>query len=76
MKIRVTFKTPDAASEAIVDAVRESIPQGLSEEETTELYQVRMAQVADVISSFMQYDEYIKVEFDIDAKTATVVGTP
>ncbi len=57
MKFRVTFKTPDALDYALDD-----FPYDESREEAKE-----------VAKQFIEYGEYITVEFDTEAKTATVV---
>jgi hypothetical protein len=56
MKIRVTFKTPDALTDAIQD---------LSYDD-----QILARRVAE---KYMEYEEYITVEFDLERGTCAVV---
>ena len=57
MKFTVTFKTPDAVQYAL-----EELPADADWE-----------QAQAVIDKFVEYNEYVRVEFDTEAKTATVV---
>jgi hypothetical protein len=57
MKLILTFKTPD-----ILDQLED---QTNSEEEPEE--------AKAFVKSFLTYSEYISVEFDTEAKTATVL---
>ena len=69
MKFSITFKTPDAVDDALkehfeVDAYDES-PKAmelLGHRENAEM----------LMSQFVQHGEYVTIEFDTDAKTATV----
>lgn len=56
MKIRLTFKTPDAMSEAL-----ESVDEDMQDS------------VKDLISSWVEYGEYLTVEFDTENKTCVPV---
>ena len=69
MKIRLSFKDPDILYDSgIEEKVRDSLPEGLSKEEREE--SVR-ALITDL---WMEYGEYLEVEFDTEARTARVVG--
>jgi len=56
-KITLTFKTPDASYYALQDIQDED----------------KKAEAEAVIAKFVQYDEYVDIEIDIEAGTATVL---
>jgi len=60
MKINITFKTPDAMENALANA---NVP----EEQKDRIY--------DRLSDWIKYGEYVNIEFDLDANTATVIKT-
>jgi len=75
MKFTVTMKDPDTLHEAIEDAVRfevEGMP-GLDAEEREALQDQRRQKVAKTASAWFRYGEYLSVEIDTDAGTATVL---
>jgi hypothetical protein len=76
MKVRVTMKDPDALDEALYEAVLKlQKPEDVSKEEWQLICEHRQAAAHDAIRPFMKYSEYITVEFDTDAHTATVIKT-
>jgi hypothetical protein len=58
MLFRLTMKTPDALQSAIEDATDDSDAR---------------IKMEDLASEWMEYGEYITVEFDTDKKTCVVV---
>jgi hypothetical protein len=72
MKLQVMFKTPDVIDgmmeQAISGAVRES---DLTEEGLNQIKE----EINKTISRYVQYNEYITIEFDTSNKTARVVPT-
>lgn len=70
MIIRVVLKDPDAFSDAISEAVNKLRPEGLSNREWSD---IREDRISETKLPFVQYGEYLAVEFDTDKKTATVV---
>ena len=60
MQFRVSFKTPDAITDAL---------SHLQESTDDENYE----QALEFARKFVKYDEYLTVEFDTDAGTCTVV---
>lgn len=75
MKIRVTLKDPDSMHDSVVDAVNDlPKPEGVDADEW-EIIRVERAQKAQAVISdhWMEYAEYLTVEFDTEALTATVV---
>lgn len=74
MKFTVTMKDPDALHEAAHDAAEayaKSV-EGLDDDEREALSQLRYEKLADFAGEYMRYGEYIDVEFDLEAGTATV----
>jgi hypothetical protein len=77
MKFTVYFKTPDAMHYAIEEAIEwvgyeDDQPPTDSEAAEEEKYKITEAMNA-VAEKFMKYGEVITVEFDTEAKTATVL---
>lgn len=75
MKFTITLKDPDGVGDCIRDAARASVAEvlGLSDEERKDLLESRMESIGDSIKKWVEYDEYVVVEFDTDAGTATVL---
>ena len=76
MKIRVTLKDPDTMSDAVEEAVRREVKklEGLSKEERDDLVEGRTSeQRSKIVDGWMPYGEYLEVEFDTEAGTATVI---
>jgi hypothetical protein len=62
MKIRLTFKSPDALSEAIMGA-------GISRRTRPDEYDDLYAE----LSEWMRYGEYLDVEYDTETRQMTVL---
>lgn len=76
MKLQITFKDPDGVSECCDEAVKESLgPQGGSETmaERESRIEIRTEALRRQLSKWLQYHEYVTIEFDTDAGTATVM---
>jgi hypothetical protein len=75
MRFTVTFKDPDGPYECIQDAAKESLAaiEGLSVDEREELLDKRVESIKATTSKFFEYGEYVRVEIDTDAGTATVL---
>ena len=76
MKVKITLKDPDALYEAVRDAVSEEVSKlkGLSDGEKERIADDREQEAREKIASqWMEYGEYLEVEFDLDAATATVI---
>ena len=76
MKFRVTMKTPDALNIAIdeaVDSIVEDLPEDLPEDEQEDKRIDLTDEAKEFASKYFKYGEYIAIEFDTEAKTATVV---
>lgn len=61
MKLKVTFKSPDALDCALTDALY----NGATMED--------LDAVTQLTSRFLQYGEYVTIEFDAESGTATVL---
>lgn len=75
MKFKVTMKDPDTLHDAIDEAVTEDLAkmQFLSAEDREALYESRRNAAQAVTSKWFRYGEYLSVEIDTDAGTATVL---
>jgi hypothetical protein len=75
MKIRCKFKDPDTMQDAVVDAMAKvERPVGVSAMELAQLRGERIREIQSQISdAWMEYGEYLDIEFDTDAKTAKVL---
>lgn len=67
MKFILTFKTPNALDQSIVDSLPEA--EGLDQEEQDKLWY----EVETLAEKFVEYKEYITIEFDTKTGTATVI---
>lgn len=75
MKIKITLKDPDGFYEAIRDAAVASLAAiaGISDEERETLEENRQGEISESLSKWVEYGEYIRLEFDTEAQTATVI---
>lgn len=74
MKFTVTMKDPDTLTDAIEEAVREEVEaMGLPEDEAEALMEARADKVGRLCDRWFEYGEYLQVEIDTEAETATVV---
>jgi len=78
MKIRVLFKDPDAAYDCVADAVRDSVTSstGLADataDEKEAIIEKRIEGARSALGRWLRHGEYLDVEFDLDANTATVL---
>lgn len=75
MRFKVTMKSPDAVSEAVNDAVRDSITEAehaLEPEDLRDLKNERREELHAACAPWFEYGEYLTVEIDTEAGTATV----
>lgn len=75
MKFRVTFKDPDGVSESLFWEAKKSVEEisGIEEDELEDLIKNREEKLSKFIRKWVEYDEYLTVEFDTEAGTASVV---
>ena len=74
MIIQVSLKDPDGFSDSVDEAVREDVAKlGLAPDEFDAVFETRRDKVWTALKKFVEYQEYLSVEFDTDAETARVV---
>jgi hypothetical protein len=75
MKLRIQLKDPDGFSDGVSEAVEQSIAtSGITDDDEKEaLTEARAEKVNKAIGRWVEYGEYVTIEFDIEAMTATVV---
>lgn len=75
MKIRMLMKDPDTMPDAVDDAFKAiEKPEGVSAEEWADIREERAQLAKSFISDhWMEFGEYLAVEFDTEAKTATIL---
>jgi len=78
MKICITFKTPDAIEYALEEALPNEKPnyetdswEPLSEDEQ-DVREGKLEEVKKFLQCYIKHGEVVTLEFDTDAKTATV----
>lgn len=75
MKIKITFKDPDAVPNCLYDKVRKQVDElKLSDAETDAVCEIRMNEIEKRLAAWLKYGEYITVEFDLENMTATVLN--
>lgn len=77
MKFTVTMKNPDALYESVRDAIgpeKEALVEGgMAEDEADAIVELREAKATKLANLWLRYGEYLDVEFDTDAGTATLL---
>lgn len=76
MIVRAKFKDPDTMPDAVKDQALRDVRaiQGLTDGERMAVLEVRVVEAREQIGDlWMEYDEYITVEFDTNKRTARVV---
>jgi hypothetical protein len=76
MKFRVTMKDPDGCFDAFTEAADKSLGQveGLTDKEREVLVEHRLEDIKALAGLWFEYDEYLTVEIDTEARTCTVVA--
>ena len=74
MKFRITMKDPDGPYDGINDAAKEMVDaiKGIEPDERESIQEARYNTLSNFAGQWLEYGEYITVEFDTDAGTATV----
>lgn len=74
MKIVVTLKDPDGVYDSIRDAVESSIREmSLNADEKKVLISSRQKSCERILEKWIEYGEYVRIEFDTEAGTAIVL---
>lgn len=66
MKLRLTFKTPD-----VLDQLRDEVEIDYNDSETT--HELHLGEIEEKLATWVEYSEYVRIEFDLDNMTATVL---
>lgn len=74
MKVRITLKDPDTMHDAVDEAAKRlEKPDGIDADEWAHICEQRADKAKGIIAErWMPYSEYLVVEFDTEAMTATV----
>jgi hypothetical protein len=69
------MKNPDCVSDMLDDAAKEAAAaiQGVTEGEREHIRASRREALENRLGKWIEYGEYLRVEFDLDAGTATVL---
>lgn len=74
MKFKVTLKDPDGVFDAVEDVVNEAEDlKNLHEQEAEAAATARKERLRAFMGAWVEYGEYVTVEFDTEAGTARVV---
>jgi len=75
MKFKVTLKDPDGFYNCIDDAVCDEVAKlGITDDrEINAITDARKDKVNKALRNWVEYGEYITIEFDTEEQTATVV---
>jgi len=77
MKVVITMKDPDGVYDSVRDAVKDDLrgvtSQLLDEGEAGDLIESRVDKVHDILSKWIEYQEYVRIEIDTETGTAKVL---
>lgn len=75
MKLKLTLKDPDGVYEMIREAAENQVleMEGLDDDESESLIESRHEKIDEQLEKWIKYSEYVRIEFDLDAGTATVL---
>lgn len=74
MIIRVNLKDPDGFSDSVDEVVRADVAKlGLEKDEADAVFKTRREKTWEALAKFVRYKEYVSIEFNTEAGTATVV---
>lgn len=74
MIINITLKDPDGVYDAIQDAAEEQVKiTNVSARERSSLVESRHTQIDKELEPWIEYSEYVRIQIDTEAKTATVL---
>lgn len=73
-KLRITLKDPDGVHDAIEDFISKTRPDRLSDDEWYDIKDIRREGLN--LKPWVEYQEYVTIEIDLEAKTAVVVARP
>ena len=75
MIINITLKDPDGVYDAIQDAAENSLKlaEDLDQDEAESLLQNRANKIEESLEPWIECGEYVRIQIDTKAKTATVL---
>jgi hypothetical protein len=74
MKFRVILKDPDGFSEGVMDAVDDELKRlNLNKDDQETLREPKELKLFEFLEKWVEYSEYVTLEFDTEEKTAIVV---
>jgi len=76
MKIRVTLKDPDGFSQGVDYAIEKSVKAefpSVDDDENEAICEERVEEVWKALKKFVEYKQYVTIEFDTEKGTAEVV---
>ena len=73
MKVKLFLKDPDGVYDSVNDAVQETLPDGLSEDEAEDLLKSRTEDTHEKLKKWVEWKEYVTVEIDTDTGDARVL---
>jgi len=74
MKFKIQMKDPDGVYDAITDAMKDTLRsiEGITDDERESLEESRREKIEAAVGKWFEYNEYVTIEIDTDAGTATV----
>lgn len=77
MKFTIHLKDPDGFSDGVDEAVRDSLAEvPVTDKEKAVLHETLCETVWEALEKWVDCQEYVALEFDTEAGTATVVKSP
>ena len=74
MKFTITMKDPDGVYESMRDAAEaQMVADGIPEKRRDALREAVSDELDELVRDWFEYGEYVNVEIDTEAKTATVL---
>lgn len=73
MKVKLFLKDPDGVYESVKDAVQETLPDGLNDDEAEDLLKSRMEDTHEKLKQWVEWKEYVTVEIDTATGEAKVL---
>ena len=75
MKFKITLKDPDGFYNGIYHSVEDDIVElNLDDDEKEAMIEIRTEKLDQFLNQCVEHGEYITLEFDTEAKTATILN--
>ena len=74
MKFKITMKDPDGFHDSVTEAIKDMTRgiEGITEDEREAMEESRRETLNGIARQWFEYNEYVTIEIDTDAMTATV----